>query len=510
MTEQISRRRLFRLAGASVAGAAVVGLSDRAVFARPSGWGNSGWGNAGFGFVPVPASERLHFVTRPDVQPPKIAVTQYGPVSPSRYIFVDSPASGPGSGGAVILDSAGELVWFGPDTSTEHILDFNTQTLNGEPVLTWWQGIVVDGHGQGEVVIADSTYTVQQTIQVQNGLMADLHEFLITPQNTALISAYARHDGVDLSAIGGPTSGYIFSGVFQEIDIATGELLFEWDSYPTVPITESYKPLDGTGTQAQPFDYFHINSIDVDSSGDFLVSSRHTWTIYRLSKTDGSIVWQMNGMNSDFTMGPGAAFHWQHHVRPHGHGQLTVFDNGAAGSIRNEKRSRALILSFDTTTMQVDLVKAFVHPGVVRGAAMGSAQLLPDGDMFVDWGTAARFSQFSSTGKLLLDGVMVPTAPSYRAFSKLWTGQPTEPPAVVAKPTSSGATVYVSWNGATEVADWTVLAGKSATALKPLTTVKKRGFETSIAVTSKGPYFAVQAKNASGQILSTSATVEIT
>jgi hypothetical protein len=498
MTEPITRRRLLKLAGASAAGAAVVGFGGRAALAGAD-WGLSSG--------PVPWSERQHFVTRPDVQPPKITVTRYGPVSPSRYIFLDSPASGPGVGGAVIIDAAGELVWFGPDTTSEHKLDFNVQTLNGEPVLTWWQGIVVDGHGEGEAVIADSTYTVQNVIPAQNGLQADLHEFLITPRNTALISAYNRHSGVDLSGVdNGPADGYIYSGVFQEIDIATGDLLFEWDSYPAVPVTDSYKPLGTSGTQAEPFDYFHINSIDTDSSGDFLVSSRHTWTIFRISKTDGSIVWQMNGKHSDFTIGKDAGFAYQHHVRPDGPGQLTLFDNAAA--VR-KTRSRALILSYDTTTMQVELVKAFVHPGEVRAAAMGSAEILPGNEMFVGWGTAARFSQFSAAGQLLLDGVLVRNAASYRAFSKEWKGQPATLPVAAAHPAKGGATVYASWNGATEVATWTVLAGKTATSLARVVGVKRTGFETKIAVPNAGPYFAVRANDSAGHALATSETVSI-
>ena len=299
MAERISRRRLLGLAGASAAGAAGAGLAGRPALA------DAAWA-AG-------TSDLLNFVSRPDLKIPPIKVRRHGPVSGSRYIFLDVPYSGPGHGGTLIVDSAGRPVWFGPNTATEHKMDFNAQTLNGEPVLTWWQGLVVQGHGEGEVVIADSSYRVKRIIKAHHGVKADLHEFVITPRNTALISAYRTHSGVDLTALGGPASGYLFSGVFQEIDIATGDLIFEWDSYdpvhPPVALTETYQPLDpGFGTQAQPFDQFHINSIDADANGDYIVSGRHTWTIYKISRTDGSIQWRLNGKNSDFTMGEGATF----------------------------------------------------------------------------------------------------------------------------------------------------------------------------------------------------------
>lgn len=458
-----------------------------------------------------------HFWSRPDLKFPPVTVHQFGKVAKSRYIFLDVPYTAAGHGGTAIINARGELVWFGPNTPLHHRLNFNVQELNGEQVLTWWQGQVVQGHGRGELVIADSSYQVKQVIKAFNGAVADLHEFVITPQGTALISAYRTHSAADLTKLGGPKSGYIFSGVFQEIDIATGTLLFEWDSYdpatPPVAVTETHLPFPaGKGTKADPFDYFHINSIDKDTAGDYVVSGRHTWTIYKISKADGAILWRMNGKKSDFTMGPGASYAWQHHVRPHGHGQLTVFDNGAADIVTaTEKQSRALILAFDEAARKVTLVRAYTHPGArVLAKALGSAQILPGGEMFVNWGTERRFSQFSADGQLLLDGKMVLGASSYRGFSKEWTGHPAELPAVAARPRSGGGSiVYASWNGATGVASWTAFAGRTATSLARAGAIARSGFETAIPVTSAGPYFAVQAHDAAGRALARSKPVRL-
>ncbi len=495
---------MFGLAAASAAGAAVAGMGGGTAFA-------SG-GRLALATAPPKTQS---FFSRPDLKPPVITVHQYGHVAQSRYTFLNAPYSAAGHGGAMILDSAGELVWFGPNTATEHKMDFNAQDLDGQPVLTWWQGLLHQGHGEGEAIIADSSYQVKYVIQAQNGLKVDLHEFVVTPQGTALISAYRTHSGVDLSSIGGPASGYLCSGVVQEIDIASGELLFEWDSYdpanPPIAPAESYLPLEpGQGTQARPFDYLHLNSIDQAPDGDFIVSGRHTWTIYKISKADGSILWRMNGKKSDFTMGPGASYLWQHHVRSHAHDQLTVFDNADGPVPPHQKRSRALILAYDTTSQQVSLKKAYAHPGqVVLAEAMGSAEILPGGDMFVDWGFATRFSQFSADGRLLIDATMSSGAPSYRGFSRDWAGQPTDRPAVAVRRTSAGATVYASWNGATNVASWTVLAGTTGTSLAPVATVRRTGFETAIAVHKTARYFAAQANDASGQALSTSNPTKI-
>jgi hypothetical protein len=343
--------------------------------------------------------------------------------------------------------------------------------------------------------------------------MADLHEFNITPHGTALITAYRRHANADLRERGGPAKGYLLSGVAQEIDIATGELLFEWDSYrhahAPVPVGETYVRAGdgyGYGTSARPFDYFHINSIAPDADGDLLISSRHTWTVYKVSKKNGSIVWRMGGKKSDFSMGPGSRFSWQHHARAHSHGKLTVFDNGSPAK---DKHSRALILQVDTAAMHVTLRRAYVHPGSVFAATAGSAQTLPDGGMFVGWGAQPRFSQFLPDGRLLLDGTMASGAQSYRAFAREWKGHPTERPSIAVRRADGGAIMYASWNGATDVASWTVFAGRSEGSLSTAGSGRRSGFETQIGVRSTGPYFAAQANDAFGRPLATSLPVMI-
>jgi hypothetical protein len=64
--------------------------------------------------------------------------------------------------------------------------------------------------------------------------------------------------------------------------------------------------------------------------------------------------------------------------------------------------------------------------------------------------------------------------------------------------------VYVSWNGATEVATWAVLAGRRQGRLKSLGEVRRNGFETAMVVRTSDPYVAVRAKDRSGRVLGTS------
>src|SRR5215469_7946644 len=465
MTDDLTRRRLFGLAAATAAGAAGVSASGCSVFH---------FGSRTTQARSVAAySAGPPFKTRPDLTPPHITIRRSGIGADSQYIFLNAPYSGPGHGGTYIIDKRGHFVWFGPNTAREHRLNFSVQTYQGEPVLTWFEGLVVEGFGQGDLVIANKHYHEIARIKAVGNQLADFHEFVVTPRGTAYITIYRRHSPVDLTARGGSRNGFILSGVAQEIDIATGKKVWEWDSWassnPHVPISESHQAFGGGdgghGTRSSPYNYFHINSIcDVaDGSHDVLISGRNTFCVYRVHKPTGHIVWRLGGDKNDFTFGsPRARFYWQHHVRlvptPKGT-RMTVFDNG----VPKERFSRALSLDVNEANKHVALDKVFVHPHVTyRSGAMGSAQLLPDGRMFVGWGTEPHFSEFAADGGLLLDGDIIKGDPSYRAFSQPWVGEPTDKPAAAARYRSGGATVYASWNGATAVRKWVVFTGPTA------------------------------------------------
>jgi hypothetical protein len=512
LPEALTRRRLLGLAGASAAGAAGLSANGCSVLDAGSSGPTAAATVTSFSAGPP-------FKSRPDLHPPHITLRHHGTPRLPRYIFLNAPYSGPGHGGSYIIDRHGHYIWFGPNTAAHHRMNFSVQIYKGEPVLTWFQGLVVEGYGQGQLIIADSSYRIRHVIRAHGGQLADFHDFVITPQNTALITIYRRHGNVDLRGVGGSANGYLVSGVAQEIDIATGRLLWEWDSWarsnPHVPLRESYQKLGeggdgGNGTHAAPYNYFHINSVSEvgDDSGDLLISGRNTFAIYRVKRTTtGHIVWRLNGKKSNFSMGPRSKFVWQHHVRQVKPGQITVFDNG----VPEEPHSRAILLDVNTNTMHVSLKKAYFHPGTPQyeAGAMGSAQLLPDGRMFVGWGTQPHFSEFGPQGALLLDGDIIKGDPSYRAFTENWTGRPSHAPAAAARRRTGGATVYASWNGTTETRRWAVFAGRSRGSLHRIATASKNGFETAIRVPNRGPYFAVQALDGKGRPMRKSPTVKI-
>ena len=288
------------------------------------------------------------------------------------------------------------------------------QQYGGRPVLTWWQGdISVHGFGLGEDAIADSAYEDIGHVRAGNGLRADLHEFQLTPQGTALITAY---DPIycDLSAVGGAVHGAVTDGLLQEIDVRTGLVMFQWTSLDHVALAESYE-LAGDAQTDWPFDFFHINSIDLTRDGSLLVSARNTWTVYDINGASGQIQWQLGGKHPSFTMGPGTNTAWQHDPRELPDGTFSIFDNGASPKVHSQ--SRGILVNVNPQQHTATLVSEFMHgPRRCSPTARANMQALPNGDWFIGWGQIPDFSELSPTGQLLFDAHFPAGDQSYQGF----------------------------------------------------------------------------------------------
>ena len=450
--------------------------------------------------LPVQPSEVRSFRSRPELSPPAIEITAQAQDTAPGYVFV-APKKGAGQDGPMIVDDQGQLVWF---SKNRYATDFKVQTYQGELVLTWWEGKVVAGHGVGEYVIFDGSYHEIRRVRAGNGYQGDLHEFFITAEDTALLTAYVPTQ-TDLSLIGGPEDGAVWEGIAQELNLETGEVLFEWRSLEHVGVEETYRePLQNPGT---PLDYFHINSIDIDFDGNFLISAKGTSAVYKVGRESGEILWRLGGKDSSFEMGPGTRIAYQHDARRQRDGTITIFDNGASPKVHEQ--SRGIVVELDMDGMSATLVREFTHPNKLISTSQGNVQVLPNANLFVGWGSAPYFSEFSHEGELLFDARFLGEAQSYRAFRFPWRGDPSDNPAVaVEQGPDDKVTLYVSWNGATEVESWQVLAGSTPNHLKPVGSAPRRGFETTVAVRTAEPYVAVLAKSASGKVLGTTKAVE--
>jgi hypothetical protein len=453
---------------------------------------------------PPKPSELQHFVSRTDLQPPTVDVTaNTGSQSPGD-IFL-APYAGPGQYGPMILDGSGKLVWFKPVPKGARAADLRVQEYEGHPVLTWWQDPLVSG-GQRDagVVVANSSYKDITIVRAGNGYQPDLHAFAISPRSTALFTVY---DAIrcNLRAYGGPANGAVADTLFQEIDLRTGLVRFEWHALDHVPVTNSYMPIGGGGTPLSPWDWFHINAVS-EHGPDLLVDSRNTWAAYEVQASGGQVAWRLGGKQSSFAMGPGAAPAYQHDVREEPDGTISFFDNGGTPKVHSQ--SRVIVLSLNRQKMTASLVSSFTHTPSLSAPSQGDFQPQADGNWFVGWGQEPFFSEFAPEGKLLFDAHLPALYQSYTVLKFPWTGEPTQPPRFVVRPSSPGGVVgYASWNGATAVTQWALLGGASPHALSPLAVAPRSGFETTITAPSAPRYLAVQALGAQGQVLSTSTVV---
>ena len=439
----------------------------------------------------------LSFHSQPALHPPEVAMTS-NPDRISGDIFL-TPSHGYQSG-PMILNPQGKLIWFQPVAGW--VANLEMQYYQGQPVLTWWQGRTPTS--SAEDVVLNRAYQVVAVLHGADGYAPDLHEFQITPQGTALVDGIGTVTG-NLTQYGGAAQGSVKDNVIQERDLQTGQLLWEWHSLGHVPISASYENAPSSG----PYDYFHLNSIQQLPGGNLLISARNTSAVYLINRRTGVIIWTLGGKGSSFKLGAGAGFQWQHDAHLTGQ-RLTLFDdNWGGGGYPESSPSSGLALHLNTTAMTATLVHRFTHSPSVLTGTEGSMETLPNSDVFVGWGSDPDFSEYAPSGRLLFNGNFAVGVKSYRAYRFPWSGQPAGLPALAVSPSSSGngTTAYASWNGATTVADWRVLAGSSPDALHQLRTVAKTGFETTINLRSTLPYFAVKALNSHHVVLSTSATV---
>lgn len=447
--------------------------------------------------VPAGRNGIQHFRSRPDLLPASVTVTSRSARAAPGDMFV-APEAGPRQNGPMLLDPAGRLLWFYPVPHNQLAADFRVQNLDGQPVLTWWQGYQNNGSGRGVDVIFDRFYHRIAEVSAANGLQgADLHEFLVTPQGQAYIVAVFP---VQWPGRKKP----LVDSVVQEIDIKTGLVMFEWDALDHVPLSSSYFSFKSPG---HVFDPFHINSVAFDRDGNPIVSMRNTWAVYKIDHQTGNLIWTLGSNRSSFKLGRGVAMAFQHNVVVQPDGTLTAFDDGAGPPVKHPQ-SRALRIALNTSTMTASLVREYDHSPPLLANFEGGAQLLPGGDLFVGYGQQPYFSEFDPAGHIDFDAHFTAPTDSYRAYRLPWNGLPSTSPAVAVSRGANGiSTVYASWNGATAVVGWRVLAGTSPESLQPVADVPRRNFETAMPVHSEQPYFAVQALAASDRVLAISPSV---
>jgi EmrB/QacA subfamily drug resistance transporter len=458
------------------------------------------------------------FITAPSLHPPKLrreSATVASELAPG-YIFTTNfyNLSYPpliGQSGPLILDNDLQPVWFRPVPEKLVASNLSLQTYQGKPALAWWQGVVTSTGSteSGEDVVVNQHYQTLATLRGKDGWKLTLHAMVISGED-AWVTAN-KNIAKNLSSYGGAYNGALIDSAVQEYNLKTGKLLRTWDALEHIPLGDSRATVPTNGF---PWDAYHVNAVDLSGEGTFLVSMRNTWAAYLVNIDTGKVEWTLGGRHSSFKFGPGAAFQWQHDVAlgAGGHNDLTVtmFDDhccqltGGGTSVPATGASRGLVLKLNQQTQTATLLHQYTGNDEFESEYMGDTQPMANGDTFIGWGSEPYFTEYSSSGKRVLEARFPGSDLSYRTMVEPWVGLPLTSPAAVARQHSGATTVYVSWNGATQVTSWRVLAGSSPSRLAVLASAAKSGFQTAIPVRGDYGSFEVQALSAAGRVIGTS------
>ncbi|SPO05493.1 uncharacterized protein DNG_08180 [Cephalotrichum gorgonifer] len=482
------------------------------------------------------------FRSRSDLAPPRLNITipATEDVEPG-YLFVapfaglpDTPNEqhGPRQAGPYILRDNGDLVWSGYAIYSIWSTNFQAARWKGKDVLFSFEGDhnAGYGHGHGHITFVDQHYETIRELRAGNHKLVDKHEFHVVNEETGLIQIY-QPVARDLTPWGAkPEQQWIVNAIIQELDIATGKVLFEWSSLDHVTPDEAILPINpgqaGSGyNSSDAWDYFHINSVDKDPEGNYLISARDACSVHKINGTDGSIIWRLAGTSSSFDLGEGVDFCFQHHARwlsQEGSEEvLSLYDNSAHGTEHNggsevhtAPTSSGKIIRVDTSTWKAELVSAFFPPDDLLSKSQGSTQILPGGNALVNWGSSGAVTEFRPDGTPIFhaymdSGDLGVAVENYRAFRFNWTGLPNEEPAIVSLRSEGGTTAYVSWNGDTETDIWRFYEVSDEYGSRSfLGETKRTSFETSLHVPGRDVgAVAAEAVDKFGNVLRSTAEV---
>lgn len=441
------------------------------------------------GFLGAYPYESFHTT---DLVAPRLNIRQWDSQCDHGLILFTPRANSVPDDGPMILDAKGNLIWTDKSFGTADNLQI--QQYKGESYLTFWAGRHDVTRWPGKYYLLDSNYEVKYVVTPVGFEFGDLHEFTILENGTALMTIYDALPW-DLSPIGGPVHGWIEDSVFQEIDLETGDLIFEWRASDHYNPNETFAPIEGFGTsEDNAFDYIHINSIDKDEKGNYFISGRLTCDIAYIDGKTGDLLWTLGGRRSafkDLSQGAASNFTYQHHMRYHGLDEedesedsivISIFDNSKFQRHHPVAwESRGLLISLNLDAQTATLIQDFKNPLRTLSHSQGSMQVLisenvtaRQSNTLVGWGHSAAWTMFNPSGGVLCDvhyGAYATWnlgwAVSYRVFlfdEDAWTGMPKKRPEIAPGLTLQDAsTIYASWNGATAVRKWRLQGASSWT-----------------------------------------------
>ncbi|KAJ5539073.1 hypothetical protein N7513_007405 [Penicillium frequentans] len=422
-----------------------------------------------YSFVTLPEVRALKFeiehIDRERQQPGYWFVAPYGQIDPeaSTHRYTQYQI------GPYIYDNDGMLIWAGsPMYDNRNVFDFKANwNIDDDPHLSFI--IQHDNQVKGSGMILNTNYEIEHEVDVVNDLEAfNMHEFNILDGGKTALACTYRTQTISFADFGRPNEeSWAQTGGFVELDVDSARVLFEWDSRDQISVLESAVLSSKSAALGPPgTDYVHINAVDKNEAGDYIISMRFTNTIYLISGTDGHIMWRLGGKESDFNMD--FTFHKQHDVKfieSHGtHHVISLMNNGADEGYADESISAALYIDIDETAMTARVIQRIERPDGGLTRLRGNVQQLPNLNTFIGWSQWGYHSEHAPNGDLLMWAKFSSERfSSYRSYKFDWVGRPNTPPDVVSSVYGTNdedvlTIIHVSWNGATDIAGWNFYA----------------------------------------------------
>ena len=292
--------------------------------------------------------------------------------------------------------------------------------------------------------VLDSNYNRIDVYAAKNGYSTDDHEFVMTKASTYLIIAanYRNIDGINLRG-----------NHVQEVDIETGEVVFQWLSWDHLDYQDAVHGGDSRG------DYIHMNSIAVDYDSNLVMSLRNQDQCIKIDRITGDIIWRLGGVKNQFNfINDIYKLAYQHHFQPvpGKPNHYTVFDNGEH---RSPNFSRGVEFKLDTDNMTAENVWEFRANPDRFSHWMGSVQRLANGNTLINWADASqpKPTEVTPSGDVIYDADFSFRSHIYRAFRFEWEAQLNEP-YLIAEPSTNNIRLIFNKFGDENVVGYNIYA----------------------------------------------------
>lgn len=229
----------------------------------------------------------------------------------------------------------------------------------------------------GKYYLMDQSFTVVDSVGC-DGRLTDVHDLQMTPSGNYIllctVDSLMDLSGITIDGQAGYANTIVRGQGIQEVTPA-GNAVFEWNPFDENLVSDMYDEQWTLNYDADNLvlDWTHLNSVEYDYDGNFIISARHFNQIQKIDRTNNEIMWRLGGKRNDFGTWDDA-FTGQHDARRKSNGNLTLFNNAQFAGIQAARPMEFFIDENQNTALVVD--QYFYNMNMIS-LAMGSNRELP-------------------------------------------------------------------------------------------------------------------------------------